>query len=123
MTQIRENSPRPSDGQLDTLYEIIDSDATHLSSVVNFAIVLIGVSSLHMPGVWLGDTAFYWSRDRYTSAAVQSALPSVIHRILPDLVTGAFDNSFFYNTIVYRMTICQGAHSLLVIYLNKLIHK
>ena len=61
----------------------------------NFAIVLIGVRSLHMPGVWLGDPAFYWSGDRHTSAAVQSALPSVIYRILPDLVTGAFENSFF----------------------------
>ena len=48
-----------------------------------------------MHGVWLGDPAFYWSGDRYASAAVQSALPSAIHRILPDLVTGAFDNSFF----------------------------
>ena len=35
------------------------------------------------------------SGDRYTSAAVQSALPSAIHRIPADLVTGAFDNLFF----------------------------
>ena len=34
VTKVRENSPRPSDGQLDTLYEIIDFNATHLSSVV-----------------------------------------------------------------------------------------
>ena len=46
------------------------------------------VSSLHMPGSWLGDPAFYRSGDRHTSAAVQSALPSAIHRILPGLVTG-----------------------------------
>ena len=44
-----------------------------------------------MPGVWLGDPAFYRFGERYTGAAVQSALPSAVHRILPDLVTGRAD--------------------------------
>ena len=57
----------------------------------NFATVLIGVGGLHMPGVWLGDPAFYRSGERYTGAVVQSALPSAVHRILPDLVTGRAD--------------------------------
>ena len=84
----------------------------------NFAIALIGVSSRHMPGVWLGDPTFYRSGERYTSAAVQSVLLSAVHRILPDLVIGIFDNSFCYDTydILAHDFICQGAHSLLVIY-------
>ena len=44
-----------------------------------------------MPGVWLGDPAFYRFGERYTGVAVQSALPSAVYRVLPDLVTGHTD--------------------------------
>ena len=58
---------------------------------LDLVIVLIGVCGLCMPGVWLGGPAFYRFGRRYTGAATQSALPSAVHRILPDLVTGRTD--------------------------------